>query len=84
MSIQLTPFAARFASAATVALLALPAWSANLVEVREVRHPEFTRVVFQLDRTGGYHLSRHGDLLVVKLDAQARPQTLRSWQQPSI
>ena len=35
---------------------ALPAWAAEIVEVRVGRHPEFTRVVFELDRAAGYRI----------------------------
>ena len=34
------------------------AWAAEIVEVRVGRHPEFTRVVFELDRAAGYRIER--------------------------
>jgi len=67
----------RLASIATalaaLAILAGPAWSARVVEVRVGSHPTFTRVVFELDAPAGYRIERRavdgGQELVVKLSA---------------
>jgi len=59
-----------------VALLALPAWSANVKDVRVGRHPEFTRIVFELDEQAGYRIKRSDRDLVVTLEATSGPWTL--------
>ena len=51
--------------------------TAEVVEVRVGRHPEFTRVVFELDRAAGYRIERSdpsSDVheLVVSLDVAHR------------
>jgi hypothetical protein len=50
-------------------LVALPAWSANVKDVRVGRHPEFTRIVFELDEQAGYRVKRGDRDLVVTVDA---------------
>jgi hypothetical protein len=61
-------------------LFAAPAWSAKVTEVRVGRHPEFTRVVFQLDQSAGYRIERkmgaNGPELFVTLDAAAQARTI--------
>jgi hypothetical protein len=59
-----------------VALLALPAWSANVKDVRVGRHPEFTRIVFELDEQAGYRIKRSDRDLVVTVEATSGPWTL--------
>jgi len=62
---------------------AAPAWSADVVAVRIGQHPEFTRVVFELDAPTGYRVTRTpssdgSEAIVVTLDASSRSQTIRS------
>ncbi len=62
---------------------ALPAWAAEIVEVRIGRHPEFTRVVFELDRATGYRIDRSDPStdvaeLVVSLEASSIPRSIQS------
>lgn len=61
-----------------LALLAcsLPALAAEVTEVRVGKHPEFTRVVFQLDAPAGYRLERDGTRLTVTLDAGASARSI--------
>ena len=64
-------------------VVALPAMAAEILEVRVGRHPEFTRVVFELDRAAGYRIERSdpsSDVqeLVVSLDAASAPRHLKS------
>jgi hypothetical protein len=66
-------------------LLALgsPAWAADVIAVRVGQHPEFTRIVFELDAASGYRVARTtgpdgSATIVVTLDAAARPQTIQS------
>jgi hypothetical protein len=76
----------RLASIATalaaLAILAGPAWSSRVVEVRVGNHPKFTRVVFELDAPAGYRIERRavdgGHELVVKLSAASAPRQLKS------
>jgi hypothetical protein len=67
---------------ATLGLLAGPAWSARVVEVRVGSHPKFTRVVFELDAPAGYRIERRGagegQELVIVLDAASAPRKLSS------
>jgi len=62
---------------------ALPAWAAEIVEVRIGRHPEFTRVVFELDRAAGYRIERSDPSmdvaeLVISLEATSIPRSIDS------
>ncbi|MBJ19010.1 MAG: hypothetical protein CL933_06235 [Deltaproteobacteria bacterium] len=62
---------------------ALPAWAAEIVEVRVGRHPAFTRVVFELDRAAGYRIERSdpsADVveLIVSLEAASIPHNIKS------
>jgi hypothetical protein len=55
-------------------VLAAPALAARVIDVRVGRHPEFTRVVFELDDRAGYRVVRKasesgGEDLLVYLDA---------------
>lgn len=76
----------RLASIATafgaLPILAGPAWSARVVEVRVGQHPTFTRVVFELDAPAGYRVERRevdgGQELVVKLSAASAPRQVKS------
>ncbi len=73
---------------AVLAILAGPAWSARVVEVRVGNHPKFTRVVFELDAPAGYRIERRdvadgGQELVVKLDAASAPKKL-AWRSPVV
>ena len=57
-------------------LLAAPAWSAQVVDVRIGHHPSFTRVVFELDSPAGYRVERHAPIpgigeLVITLEASS-------------
>ena len=69
----------------TLGLLAsaLPAWTAEIVEVRVGRHPEFTRVVFELDRAAGYRIERSSPKadvteLIVSLEAASIPRSINA------
>ena len=62
---------------------ALPAWAAEIVEVRVGRHPGFTRVVFELDRAAGYRIERSDPSqeragLVVSLEARSAARKIDS------
>ncbi len=62
---------------------AVPAWAAEIVEVRVGRHPGFTRVVFELDRAAGYRIERSDPSkeragLVVSLEASSIPRKIDS------
>ena len=62
---------------------AATAMAAEIMEVRIGRHPEFTRVVFELDRAAGYRIERtespSGAVeLVVSLEATSIPRHLKS------
>ncbi|MFK7895594.1 MAG: hypothetical protein AB8G23_07140 [Myxococcota bacterium] len=63
---------------------AASAWAAEVVEVRVGRHPEFTRLVFELDRAAGYRIKRtHAGAdseLEISLEATSIPRNLRSSQ----
>ena len=66
---------ARLARAVAVLLLgcvALPAWSATVRDVRVGRHPEFTRVVFELDAQAGYRVKRSRSDLVITVEAATK------------
>jgi hypothetical protein len=52
--------------------IALPAWSATVKDVRLGRHPEFTRVVFELDEQAGYRVKRSHTELVITVDAATK------------
>ncbi len=69
-------------SLAALALVAGPAWSARVVQVRVGNHPTFTRVVFELDAKAGYAIERRevdgGQELVVTLSAASVPRKLSS------
>ncbi len=69
--------------ALVLALGASVALAAEIVEVRVGRHPEFTRVVFELDRPAGYRIERSQPApgvseLVVSLEASSMAQRIRS------
>lgn len=60
-----------------------PTWAAEVVEVRVGRHPEFTRVVFELDRSAGYRIERSDPSskeseLIVSLEAGSIPRRIQS------
>jgi len=61
-------------------LVALPAAATQVVDVRIGEHPEFTRVVFELDGRAGYKLERktteNGTDLTVTLDASSAGRKL--------
>jgi hypothetical protein len=62
---------------------ALPAYSATIVQVRVGPHPEFTRVVFEMDQPSGYRVERQtlpdgSGELVVTIDASSRGRSIRS------
>ncbi len=64
-------------------LSASSAWAAEIVEVRVGRHPNFTRVVFELDRAAGYRIERADPTsdvseLVVSLEASSIPRRIQS------
>ncbi len=68
-----------------VALLAgvSQAWAAEVVEVRVGRHPDFTRIVFELDRAAGYRIERSdpsakNSELIVSLEATSIPRRIQS------
>lgn len=60
---------------------AWPAFAAEIVDVRVGKHPEFTRVVFELDRAAGYRIertdpSKAAQALVVSLEASSSQRSL--------
>ena len=64
-------------------LVAASGWAAQVVEVRVGRHPDFTRVVFELDRSAGYRIERSDPSaksaeLIVSLDAGSIPRRIQS------
>jgi hypothetical protein len=62
-------------------LTALPALAAQIVEVRVGNHPDFTRVVFELDGMAGYRVeTREGAKpeLIVTIDASSRVRKFTS------
>jgi hypothetical protein len=63
---------------AAVLLPALPAGAARVVQVRIGEHPDFTRVVFELDAPAGYRVERKAGSsdLVVTLDAASQARKL--------
>jgi hypothetical protein len=67
---------------AVLVVLAGPAWSARVVEVRVGNHPQFTRVVFELDAPAGYRIERRqagGEHeLVIELSAASVPREVKS------
>jgi hypothetical protein len=85
MTIHLPRF--RPALRAAVALLAClllpttPARAGQVVQVRVGNHPEFTRVVFELDAPARYRVERRDGTdpeLIVTIDAASRPRRIRS------
>jgi hypothetical protein len=58
--------------------LAGPASATEVVQVRVGQHPEYTRVVFELDGPAGYRLEKRGSQLRVTLDARSGPRSIRS------
>ncbi len=59
------------------------AWAAEVVEVRVGRHPDFTRIVFELDRAAGYRIERSdpsakNSELIVSLEAASIPRRIQS------
>ena len=59
------------------------AWAAEVVEVRVGRHPDFTRIVFELDRAAGYRIERSdpsakNSELIVSLEAGSIPRRIQS------
>jgi len=73
--------APRVALAASLALLAAwPAAAASVTQMRVGQHPDFTRVVFELDLPAGYAVERRladdgTPLLVISLEASVGPAT---------
>jgi len=77
--------AARLGLAAfALVLVGVPsAFAAEVVEVRVGRHPDFTRVVFELDRAAGYRIERSapgaGETeLIISLEAGSIPRRIQS------
>jgi len=69
------------ATAACVLGAAVPAWAAQVVDVRVGQHAGFSRVVFELDSPVGYKVERRrpdagADELVISLDAGAEAKTV--------
>jgi len=67
------------AISAWIVLSASPAQATEIVEVRVGRHPEFTRVVFELDRPAGYRVEKSGESgrqLTVRFDAASAPRKI--------
>lgn len=67
----------------SVLVLAHTAVAAEIVEVRVGHHPEFTRVVFELDRSAGYRIERSDPSskvpeLMVSLEASSIPRRIQS------
>lgn len=68
------PVLATVAVAGVLLAMAPPAEAGELKDVRVGRHPEFTRIVFELDRASGYQIERNAVApgiaeMVVSLDA---------------
>jgi hypothetical protein len=63
---------ARAVAALLLGCIALPAWSATVRDVRVGRHPEFTRIVFELDAQAGYRVKRSRGDLVITVDAATK------------
>jgi hypothetical protein len=61
-----------------VLLLAAPALATNVLKIRVGNHPTYTRVVFELDGTAGYRMTRAGGTLTVTLDAGSPPRDIQS------
>jgi outer membrane biosynthesis protein TonB len=66
-------------------LAAETARAAEVVEVRVGRHPDFTRVVFELDRSAGYRIERSDPSakeaeLIISLEAGSIPRRIQSSQ----
>jgi hypothetical protein len=65
---------------AALVLLPADARAANVVQVRVGEHPDFTRIVFELDQRAGYRVERKrgakGDELVVTLEATSGPRKI--------
>lgn len=64
-------------------LAGAPALASEVVDLRIGAHPDFTRVVFELDRPTGYRIERGsaeggGQELVVSLDATSIPRKVHS------
>ena len=64
-------------------VIALPAFAAEIMEVRVGKHPTFTRVVFELDRSAGYRIERSDPAtgvaeLVVSLEASSIPRSIKA------
>jgi hypothetical protein len=57
-------------------VVATPAFAAKVKEVRVGRHPEFTRVVFELDEQTGYRIVRKERELIITLDAASTPYSI--------
>jgi hypothetical protein len=69
--------------AMTTSMAVLEATAAEVVEVRVGRHPDFTRVVFELDRAAGYRIERSDPSsknaeLIVSLEAGSIPRRIQS------
>ena len=68
---------------ASACLMASGATASEVVDLRIGAHPEFTRIVFELDRPTGYRIERSvgpdgNPELVVSLDANSIPRKVRS------
>jgi hypothetical protein len=80
----MTRGAARGLAAAFAAVVcALPAWAAEVTEIRVGTHPTFTRVVFQLDAPAGYRIEKVTaedgvPEIRVTLEAGATPRSLEA------
>ena len=64
-------------------VIALPAFATEIVQVRVGKHPTFTRVVFELDRSAGYRIERSDPAtgvaeLVVSLEASSIPRSIKA------
>ncbi len=70
-------------AAIALGIFAQPAYAAKLVDVRIGSHPEFTRIVIELDEPSGYRIERRthddgsGEILVT-IEAASVPRSIRS------
>jgi hypothetical protein len=65
-------------AAAAVLCSAVPALAAQIKDVRVGVHPEFTRIVFELDGKAGYRVERSGTELHLTIEAMSSARSVRS------
>jgi hypothetical protein len=65
-------------AAAAALSSAVPALAAQIKDVRVGVHPEFTRIVFELDGKAGYRVERSGTELHLTIEAMSSARSVRS------